>query len=77
MNWLPREEIIAPVTEEEREAVRGAQRVLQIPVTGEMDETTRASLRGLQRLFGHEVTGVLDKATAALLGRLAPDPARE
>lgn len=74
--WLPRE-IVTPVSEEEREAVRCAQRALRLDTTGEMDEATRSALRGAQRLFGLDPTGVLDKATAGLLDRLRPPSLRE
>jgi hypothetical protein len=70
VNWLPREEIVSPVSEAEREAVRTAQRALQLPETGEMCEATRAALRGLQHLVSLPVTGTLNRATADALGRL-------
>ena len=61
--WFKRD-IIRPTTEFEREAVSHAQRVLRLPVTGDMDEATRGSLRGVQHLFGLRMTGILDRATA-------------
>lgn len=70
MTWPPVRDIIAPVSEQEHEAVRTAQRALGLVDTGELDEPTKASLRGVQRLFGAPVTGVLDRGTAALIERL-------
>jgi len=61
--WFKRD-IIRPATEFEHEAVRHAQRVLRLQVTGDMDEGTIASLRGVQHVFGLRQTGILDKATA-------------
>ena len=69
--WLPRD-IIAPVSETERAAVRVAQRTLRIDVTGEMDAGTRGALRGVQYLFGLPVTGTLDGATANRIDSLRP-----
>lgn len=69
--WFHRE-VIAPVSEREREAVRVAQRALRLVGTGEMDEPTRASLRGTQRLYGLPVTGILDAATAIIIDGLRP-----
>lgn len=69
--WLPRE-IISPVSDKERDAVRVAQRALRVPETGEMDEPTRAALRGLQALMRLPVTGHLDMATAAAVDGLRP-----
>lgn len=66
MSDLPwfRRDIIRPTTEFEREAVRHVQRVLRIPVTGEIGDIERAALRGVQHVFGLRLTGILDKATA-------------
>ena len=75
--WMPRQEILAPHTEVEREAVKTAQRALQVPETGELDEGTRASLRGIQRLLGLPVSGVLDAPTATALERLRPPGLRD
>lgn len=69
-DWLPRD-IIAPVSEAEKAAVRRAQRALGLVPTGDLDEPTKASLRGVQHLFKQPVTGVLDRDTAALIERLA------
>lgn len=69
-DWLPRD-IIAPVSEAEKAAVRRAQRALGLTPTGDLDEPTRASLRGVQHLFKRPVTGVLCRDTAALIERLA------
>lgn len=69
--WLPRD-IIAPVSEAERAAVRVAQRTLRVDVTGEMDAGTRGALRGVQYLFGLPVTGTLDGATANRIDSLRP-----
>lgn len=68
--WPPERDVISPVSPGEHEAVRIAQRALNLVPTGDLDEPTRASLRGVQRLFGAEVTGVLDRRTAALIERL-------
>jgi hypothetical protein len=61
--WFKRD-IIRPATEFEHEALRHVQRVLRMPVTGEMDDITIAALRGIQGVFGLRMTGILDKATA-------------
>lgn len=68
--WPPERDILAPVSEDEKDAVRVAQRALGLSPSGVLDEPTKASLRGVQRLFNHPVTGVLDRNTAALLERL-------
>lgn len=70
MTWPPARDILAPVSEQEHEAVKTAQRALGLAETGELDEPTRASLRGVQRLFRAPVTGVLCRDTAALIERL-------
>lgn len=69
--WLPRD-IVRPVNDAERAAVRHAQRVLRLPDTGEMDDRTAASLRGIQARFKIAPTGMLDAETGALLDRLRP-----
>ena len=74
--WPPDRVIIAPANEAERQAVRSAQRALQVDVTGDMDDATRAALRGVQQLFKLPVTGVLDKPTAQALDRLRPPSLR-
>jgi hypothetical protein len=61
--WFKRD-IIRPTGEFEHEAVRHVQRVLRMPVTGDMDDITIAALRGVQHVFGLRMTGILDKATA-------------
>lgn len=61
--WFKRD-IIRPSNEFEHEAIRHAQRVLRLQVTGDMDDMTRVSLRGVQHVFGLPVTGILDRATA-------------
>lgn len=71
MTWPPERDIIAPVSEAEKAAVRHAQRALRLPPTGDMDEATRASLRGVQALYRLPVSGTLDRATAQALERLA------
>lgn len=76
-HWPPTRVIIAPANEGEREAVRTAQRALDLVVTGNMDEPTRASLRGVQHLFRLPVTGVLDRATAEALDQLKHPSLRE
>lgn len=63
LKWF-RRDIIRPATEFEHEALRHVQRVLRMPVTGEMDDITIAALRGTQAVFGLRMTGILDKATA-------------
>lgn len=68
-DWLPRD-IIAPVSEAEKAAVRRAQRALGLVPTGDLDEPTKASLRGIQHMFKRPVTGVLDRETGALIERL-------
>lgn len=68
--WPPERDIVAPVSPSEHEAVRVAQRALNLVPSGDLDEPTRASLRGVQRLFGAQVTGVLDLPTVALIERL-------
>jgi hypothetical protein len=74
--WLPRD-IITPAADDEREAVRTAQRALCIPPSGEMDGLTRARLRGVQWMFGLDVTGILNGPTAVALDRLRPPSLRE
>ncbi|MGK5530865.1 peptidoglycan-binding domain-containing protein [Streptomyces sp. URMC 129] len=76
-DWMPREHILRPVTEAEREAVKTAQRALGVAETGELDDATKASLRGIQRLLNLPVTGVLDRATAGALERLRPPGLRD
>jgi peptidoglycan hydrolase-like protein with peptidoglycan-binding domain len=76
MTWPPDRVIIAPANEGERDAVRTAQRVLSVDVTGEMDPATKTALRGVQRLFRLPVTGVLDRQTAQALDRLRPPSLR-
>lgn len=68
--WPPDRAIIAPASEAEREAVRTAQRALNLDVTGELDGATKAALRGVQTGFKLPATGVLDRATAEALDRL-------
>ena len=75
--WPPDRVIIAPANEGEREAVRTAQRALNLNVTGDMDEATKASLRGVQHYFKLPVTGVLDRATAEALDQLKHPSLRE
>lgn len=69
-DWMPRDEITAPVTEAEREAVRTAQRALLVTETGQMDEPTQNALKALQELLKLPATGALDRATAAAVDRL-------
>lgn len=61
--WFKRD-IFRPTGDFEHKAVRHVQRVLRLPVTGDMDDATRGSLRGVQHVFGLRITGILDKATA-------------
>jgi hypothetical protein len=77
MTWPPDRVIIAPANEDERAAVRSAQRALTLDVTGEMDDATKTALRGVQTLFRLPVTGVLDRPTAEALDRLRPPSLRE
>lgn len=67
--WFKRTIVVA-TTEQEREAVRHAQRVMRCPVTGEMDEATTSHLRAMQGLFGLPLTANLDLATAKQIERL-------
>lgn len=62
-DWFEND-IIFPMSEFEREAVRHAQRVLRGDETGLLDQPTRALLRGFQGLFGLRLTGILDYDTA-------------
>jgi hypothetical protein len=77
MSWPPDRVIIAPATEEEREAVRTAQRALNLDVTGELNDATKSALRGVQKGFHLPMTGVLDRATAEALDRLKHPSLRE
>ena len=70
-SWYTRD-IVAPANADERRAVRLAQRVLRVPVTGEMDTPTRAALRGIQQLYGIHVTGTLDERTAVAIDAMRP-----
>jgi hypothetical protein len=76
MTWPPTRVIIAPANEGERDAVKTAQRALQLDETGDMDAATKAALRGVQRLFKLPETGVLDQPTAQALDRLRPPSLR-
>lgn len=69
--WLPRD-IIAAYSEDERAAVRHAQRLLRLPETGQIDVRTEAALRGLQARFKLLPTGILDAPTGRQLDRLRP-----
>lgn len=69
--WLPRD-IVNPVSDVERAAVRHAQRVLRVPETGEMDHRTEAALRGVQWRFKLVPSGILDAPTGRMLDRLRP-----
>jgi putative peptidoglycan binding protein len=75
-DWFERD-IIAPASEGERSAVRLAQRVLRVDVTGEMDAATRSALRGAQYLYGVPVTGILDEKTAVVIDGMRPYSLRE
>lgn len=44
------------------------QRLLGLPLTGELDEPTRVAVRGFQRLTGLDPTGDVDDETARALG---------
>lgn len=68
--WPPKKTIISCSNESERAAVRHAQLVLRLPMTGEMDETTRSHLRGVQRLNRIHQTGCLDATTAEAIDRM-------
>ncbi len=52
--------------------MRHAQRLLRVPVTGEMDARTETALRGVQARFKLVPSGFLDAPTASLLDRLRP-----
>lgn len=75
--WPPERDIIAPVSESEKAAVRHAQRLLKLVPTGDLDASTQASLRGVQHLFKLPVSGVLDRVTAQALERLTWAPVEE
>lgn len=70
-DWLPRD-IVHPVNDAEKDAVRRAQRLLRLPSTGDMDQRTEAALRGLQARFKLVPSGILDAPTGLLLDRLRP-----
>jgi len=70
-DWLPRD-VVNPISEVEKAAVRHAQRMLRLPPTGEMDASTEAALRGLQRRFKLMPTGILDAPTGRQLDLLRP-----
>lgn len=70
-DWFPRD-IIAPVSEAEKDAVRVAQRALRLLPTGEMNEATLASLRGIQALYGLETFNGLNEETAVVIDGLRP-----
>lgn len=74
MTWY-RRRIMAVTTEEERGAVSYFQRVMNIPITGDLDTQTKATLRGVQHLFGLNMTGILDDETAAQIDRIYPEGA--
>lgn len=74
MTWYHRR-IMVVTTDEEREAVSYFQRVMNIPITGVLDDHTRATLRGVQHLFGLNMTGILDDETAAQIDRIYPEGA--
>lgn len=63
-------DIIYPMDDFQRDAVRHAQRTLRVDETGLMDDVTRASLRALQSLFGLRVTGMLDLQTAVKIEQI-------
>lgn len=69
--WFERD-VITPVSEAEKAAVRVAQRATRCAPTGEMDTATKTALRGVQYLFGLPVTGILDLATAQKIETLRP-----
>ena len=70
-DWLPRD-VVNPIGEIEKAAVRHAQRMLRLPDTGEMDARTEAALRGLQARFRLVPTGILDAQTGLQLDRMRP-----
>lgn len=67
--WIHRD-IIAPVTDRDREAVRASQRIMGLDETGTLDTITKARLRGFQALLGLPVTGALTVQTAEALDRI-------
>lgn len=70
-----RRRIFVVTTDEERDAVLYVQRILNLDMTGELDDDTRSKLRGIQNLFGLQVTGILDDATAEEIHRIFPEGA--
>ena len=67
--WFKREVVVA-TTEQEKDAVLYAQRVMRCPESGEMDDATISHLRGFQTLFGLPATGTINEATAKQLERI-------
>lgn len=72
MNGLPwfHRKIIVAVNEQDRDCVRHVQRVLEVPVTGEMDPPTKLGLIGVQMLFDLPASGAIDEDTARQIERL-------
>lgn len=68
--WPPKRRIVVCTNDSEREAVRHAQLVLKLPMTGELDDATRSHLRGIQRLSRIPQTGCLDPETAGVIDRM-------
>lgn len=67
--WFHRT-IIVEVNEQDRECVRHVQQVLNVPVTGRMDDATRMAVVRVQTLFGLNVNGSINEATAQQIERL-------
>lgn len=68
--WPPKKTIISCSNDNERSAVRHAQLVLRLPMTGELDDVTRSHLRGVQRLYRLNQTGCLDATTAEAIDKM-------
>lgn len=69
MPWFNRT-VIAPTTVADRECVSHVQRVLDLPVTGEMDTATKQGVISVQTIFGLPITGAIDERTARQIERL-------
>lgn len=67
--WFERT-VIVPVTRADHECVCHVQRVLGVPVTGEMDIPTKEHIISVQTVFGLPITGAIDERTARQIERL-------
>lgn len=68
-NWWKRP-ILRPANDFERDAVVHVQRILRVPETAEMDDSTVSAIRGLQMLFGLRPNGIIDQDTAEQIERI-------